>query len=132
MLPDVIACYDNLNVKYEPLKLIKPQFEIPLPSLQLAVFSPAFSELPTPPLELFDLDEAFSSDRLQLTQLTNKCLAIAEEKRMPNSEKELEYFVLECGRILKVFHGTDTISAKEVLNIMCTQIAQYKKIDRDE
>lgn len=39
LLPDVIACYDQLNVKYEPLKLIKPQFEIPLPPLQLAVSS---------------------------------------------------------------------------------------------
>lgn len=37
LLPDVIACYDQVNVKYEPLKLIKPQFEIPLPPLQLAV-----------------------------------------------------------------------------------------------
>lgn len=37
MLPEVIACYDQLSVKYEPLKLIKPQFEIPLPPLQLAV-----------------------------------------------------------------------------------------------
>lgn len=39
LLPDVIACYEQVNVKYEPLKLIKPQFEIPLPSLQLAVNS---------------------------------------------------------------------------------------------
>lgn len=37
LLPEVISCYDQLNIKYEPLKLIKPQFEIPLPPLQLAV-----------------------------------------------------------------------------------------------
>lgn len=37
LLPEVISCYQQLNVKYEQLKLIKPQFEIPLPSLQLAV-----------------------------------------------------------------------------------------------
>lgn len=37
LLPDVISCYEQVNVKYEPLKLIKPQFEIPLPSSQLAV-----------------------------------------------------------------------------------------------
>lgn len=37
LLPDVIGCYEQLSVKYEPLRLIKPQFEIPLPSLQLAV-----------------------------------------------------------------------------------------------
>lgn len=37
LLKDVINTYQQLNVKYEPLKIIKPQFEIPLPSLQLAV-----------------------------------------------------------------------------------------------
>lgn len=132
LLPDVIACYERLNVKYESLKLIKPQFEIPLPPLQLAVFVPAFSELSAPPMELFDLDEAFSSDRLQLTQLTNKCLAVAEERKMPANEKDLEYFVLECGRILKVFQNTRTKSAKEILNGMCAQIAQYKKLDRED
>lgn len=132
LLPEVVGCYKHLDVKYEPLKLIKPQFEIPLPSLQLAVFPPAFSELDLPPLELFDLDEAFSTDRLQLTQLTNKCLAVTEENRMPVDEKELEYFVLECGRIVKVFHEAQAVSAKDVLNAMCIQIAQYKKLDRDE
>lgn len=39
LLPEVISCYEQLNIKYEPLKLIKPQFEIPLPPLQLAVRS---------------------------------------------------------------------------------------------
>lgn len=37
LLKDVINTYQQLNVKYEPLKIIKPQFEIPLPALQLAV-----------------------------------------------------------------------------------------------
>lgn len=156
LLPEVISCYEQVNVKYEPLKLIKPQFEIPLPTLQLAVgflqnffqhfiiiichsfpilfqvFPPIFSELSAPPLELYDLDEAFSSDRLQLTQLTNKCLAAAEKSKMPADERELEYFIIECGRILKVFNDAQTLNAKEILNIMCTQIAQYKKLDRDD
>lgn len=37
LLRDVIKIYDKLGVQYEPLKIIKPQFEIPLPPLQLAV-----------------------------------------------------------------------------------------------
>ena len=37
LLKDVMATYEQLNVKYEALKIIKPQFEIPLPPLQLAV-----------------------------------------------------------------------------------------------
>lgn len=153
LLPDVISCYEQLNIKYEPLKLIKPQFEIPLPPLQLAVicfqfttkrllincyfhilqvFPPVFSELPPPKLELYDLDEAFSSDRLQLAQFTNKCLAAAEKNKSPLNEKELEYFILECGQILKVFNESQKVTAKEVLSIMSTKIAQYKKLDHED
>lgn len=97
----------------------------------LKVFPPVFSELPPPQLELYDLDEAFSSDRLQLTQFTNKCMAAAEKNKTTVDEKELEYFILECGQILKVVNENQKITAKEVLNIMCTQIAQYKKLDHE-
>lgn len=78
------------------------------------------------------MDEAFSSHRLQLTQFTNKCMSIADQEKKTVDEKELEYFILECGQILKVFNENQKINAKEVLNIMCTQIAQYKKLDHDE
>lgn len=37
LLRDVINTYAKLDVQYEQLKIIKPQFEIPLPPLQLAV-----------------------------------------------------------------------------------------------
>jgi len=37
------------------------------------VFPPAFRELPPPPLELFDLDETFSSEKARLAEITNKC-----------------------------------------------------------
>lgn len=37
LLRNVIDLYKQLDVQYEPLKIIKPQFEIPLPPLQLAV-----------------------------------------------------------------------------------------------
>ena len=53
------------------------------------IFPPAFRELPHPPLELFDLDEAFSSEKSRLAQTTNKC-----------SDADLEYFVRECGDIM--------------------------------
>lgn len=98
----------------------------------MQVFSPVFSELPPPQLELYDLDEAFSSDRLQLAQFTNKCLAAAEKSKASINEKELEYFVLECGQILKVFNESQKMTAKEILNIMCTKIAQYKKLDHED
>lgn len=37
------------------------------------VFPPTFRELDAPALELFDLDDQFSSERARLAQLTNKC-----------------------------------------------------------
>ena len=48
-------------------------------------------ELPNPPLELFDLDDEFSQEKVRLAQLTNKC-----------EDGDLEYFVREAGDILGV------------------------------
>lgn len=93
------------------------------------VFQPIFSELQPPALELFDLDEAFSSDRAQLTQLTNKCMAIAEESKIMPDEKELEYFIKECGRILGVHQDGHQMTSKDILYEMCVKIAKYKKLD---
>lgn len=135
LLKDVIVAYEKLELKYEPLRIIKPQFEIPLPPLQLAVFQPVFSDLQSPPCELFDLDEAFSSCKAQITQLTNKCLASAlnEDGKVskPTNEKELEYFIQECGRILNIFQEDQKWPAKDVLHHIGVTIAQYKKIDKD-
>ena len=65
--------FKQLNVKHEPLTLITPQFETPLPPLQPAVFPPQFRELEPPKLDLFDLDEQFSSEKVRIAQQTNKC-----------------------------------------------------------
>lgn len=37
LVPAAIEAYSKLNVKHEPLRLITPQFETPLPPLQPAV-----------------------------------------------------------------------------------------------
>ena len=39
----------------------------------MQVFPPSFHELPPPALDLFDLDEHFSSERVRVAQITNKC-----------------------------------------------------------
>ncbi len=65
--------FTTLNVKHDQLTLITPTFETPLPPLQPAVFPPQFRELPAPALDLFDLDEQFSSEKARLAQITNKC-----------------------------------------------------------
>lgn len=143
-LKDVIGTYEKLNIQYEPLKIIKPQFEIPLPPLQLAIFPPVFSELPIPSLELFDLDESFSTERTKLTQLTSKCLASALKKKKRErvegggeNNNELKYYVIECGRILGVNQSDDPVqrstpaSANELLYRIALKIANYKKLDRE-
>ena len=46
------------------------------------MFPPQFRNLDDPKLELFDLDEAFSSEKSRLAQITNKC-----------GEEDLEYYI---------------------------------------
>ena len=67
LVPEVIDLYDKLHVKHEILGIIPPQFETPLPPLQLAVFDPIIKDFPVPNLELFDLDEQFASEKIKLS-----------------------------------------------------------------
>lgn len=59
----VFITYLLTDIKHEPLTLIIPEFETPMLGLQPAVFPPIVKELPPPPLELFDLDEEFASEK---------------------------------------------------------------------
>lgn len=63
LVPEALELYNQLNVKHETLGIIPPQFETPLPPLQLAVFDPIIKDFPNPNLELFDLDEQFASEK---------------------------------------------------------------------
>uniref|UniRef100_A0A8D2GI58 Intraflagellar transport 52 n=1 Tax=Urocitellus parryii TaxID=9999 RepID=A0A8D2GI58_UROPR len=120
-LPKVIKAHEQLNVKHEPLQLIQPQFETPLPALQPAVFPPSFRELPPPPLELFDLDETFSSEKARLAQITNKC-----------TEEDLEFYVRKCGDILGVTSKLpkDQQDAKHILEHIFFQVVEFKKLNQ--
>ncbi|KAL7843350.1 hypothetical protein AOLI_G00248620 [Acnodon oligacanthus] len=121
-LPSVIRAYKQLNVKHEPLQLITPQFETPLPPLQPAVFQPAFRDLPPPMLDLFDLDETFSSEKVRLAQLSNKC-----------TEDDLEFYVRKCGDILGVTGKLDKEKrdAKHILEHIFFQVVEFKKLNQE-
>jgi intraflagellar transport protein 52 len=97
--------------------------------LFLQVFPPSFRELPPPNLELFDLDEAFSSERSHLAQLANKCLSGGDSG---NDEADLEYFIRECGGVLGVGGGNPVtgleLDARQVLHNVSLHIAEFKKI----
>uniref|UniRef100_A0A3P9PWU6 Intraflagellar transport 52 homolog (Chlamydomonas) n=1 Tax=Poecilia reticulata TaxID=8081 RepID=A0A3P9PWU6_POERE len=112
--------FKQLNVKHEPLQLITPQFETPLPQLQPAVFPPALSELPPPMLDLFDLDETFSSEKVRLAQLTNK------------TDDDLEFYVRKCGEILGVTPKLDKEhrDAKHILEHIFFQVVEFKKLNQ--
>ena len=65
LIPEAVSLYEKLEVDHEPLSLIPPQFEQPLPPLQPAVFPPSLREPPPPALDLFDLDEQFASEKVR-------------------------------------------------------------------
>ncbi|GMS79003.1 hypothetical protein PENTCL1PPCAC_1178, partial [Pristionchus entomophagus] len=125
--PKVLKVYDELNVKADRLSFIAPTFEVPILRLQPAVFPPIFRELPPPELELFDLDEMFSSREVRMTQLFHKC-----------EEKDLEYFVREAGDALDINSSLapGDRNARRILERMLHHLIEYKKDDdsmpRDE
>ncbi|KAM9859554.1 intraflagellar transport protein 52 homolog isoform 1-T2 [Aulostomus maculatus] len=121
-LPQVISAYKQLNVKGEPLQLITPQFETPLPQLQPAVFPPALSDLPPPMLDLFDLDEEFSSEKVRLAQITNKC-----------TDDDLEFYIRKCGEIVGVTPKleNDQRDAKHILEHILFQVVEFKKLNQE-
>jgi len=85
------------------------------------VFPPSFQELTPPALDLFDLDEHFSSERVRIAQITNKC-----------SDEDLEYYVRECGEILGVTSklSPDCRTAKHILEHIFAQIVEFKKFNQ--
>ncbi|CAC5367223.1 unnamed protein product, partial [Mytilus coruscus] len=123
LVPKSIKAYEQLHTKHEPLTLITPQFETPLPPLNPAVFPPQFRELPPPCLDLFDLDEQFSSEKVRLAQQTNKC-----------TDEDLEYFTRECGDILAVTTKlpADARDAKHILEYVFAQVVEFKKLNQEQ
>ena len=120
LVPEASALYDRLGIKKAPLTLIPPQFEAPLPPLRMAAFPPALHEPPPPPLELFDLDEAFASQASKLGALAARC----------SGEGDIEYFVLEAARLLGLSSaaqmGCGAAAARAVLADAFSQVVRFK------
>eukprot|EP00439_Symbiodinium_sp_Y106_P080458 s660_g19.t1 len=127
-----VKLYHQLGVKHEPLTLIPPQFETPMPALQPAVFPPCLREPPPPSLDLFDLDmgpelpdEQFASERVRLAQLTNKC-----------TDDDLDFYIRQAGEILGVSHklGDKRSSkdpAKKIVEYIFKELVGFKKMNQD-
>ncbi|MCQ2821504.1 MAG: GldG family protein [archaeon] len=119
LVPEAIELYEKLNVKHEVLSIIPPQFETPLPPLQLAVFDPIIRDFPVPNLELFDLDEQFAGEKTKLAQATNKC-----------TDEDLEYYILQCSDILGISGKIENKNdPKAVLAYVMKEVVKYKKLN---
>lgn len=126
-VPKVLEAYEFMKIKHEPLKLIPPQFDLPLPPLQPAVFPPSFRDLSVPALDLFDLEDAFGSERTRLAQLANKCMTTSfEGKNNKETVADIEYFLLEARAILNV--RSDNEDAAGVLYTVLSTVSEFKKI----
>ena len=120
LVPEAIELYDKLNVKHEILSIIPPQFETPLPPLQLAVFDPIIKDFQVPNLELYDLDEQFANEKIKLAQVTNKC-----------NDEDLEYYIKECSDILGISGKLDNKDdPKAVLAYVMKELINYKKLNQ--
>ncbi|KAJ3272210.1 Intraflagellar transport protein 52 [Terramyces sp. JEL0728] len=121
LIPQAVHLYGHLGLKHEPLTLIQPQFETPLPPLEPAVFPPILQEIPPPALDLFDLDEHFASEKAKLAQLTNKC-----------TDDDLEYYMRECGQILGLMEKLEPEKqdARHVLDHVFKSIVNWKKLNQ--
>lgn len=118
-IPEVVETCKKLNMKHEPLTLIAPEFQAPLPPCLPATFEPTHREPPPPSLDLFDLDEHFASERVRLSQLTNKC-----------QSEDLEFFITESAEIMgvtKKLRSPRNKDPRALLDHIFRQVLQYKK-----
>ena len=74
-----------------------------------------------PALDLFDLDDCFSSEKVRLAQLTNKC-----------NDDDLEYYIRECGAIVGITNKLDKgkRSGKDILEHVFRKVVEFKKLNQ--
>ena len=73
-------------------------------------------------MELFDLDEAFSSEKSRLAQITNKC-----------SDEDLDYFIREGADIMGITQNlpVQAHDSKHILEYIVTHIVEFKKLNQE-
>jgi intraflagellar transport protein 52 len=121
LIPDAVALYTELGVFKKPLQLIAPQFITPTPKLHPAVFPPNLRELPPPPLELFDLEEAFVSPQTKLNALLSRCGG--------GSPDDLQRFIKEGARICGVVaDGGEEVEKDGTMSADAALLAVFKKM----
>jgi len=123
LIPEAVALRKLLRMGEKPLDLITPQFELVQPALTPAVFPVIMKEPQAPPLELFDLDSDFASERNRLAQLTNRCKL-----------EDLEYYITEAAQIVEPNEQMDRTGensaedCKKCIFHMMSQIVNWRKL----
>lgn len=118
---DVGRAFEEFQIEKRSLQMIRPHFETPLPPLEPAVFAPVFRALTKPELELYDLDNEFSSIPNKLTKLANKC-----------ENKDMGFFIRESAIILGLnFVPKDTQQMKEIVYNLANTIDAYRKVNNE-
>ncbi|KAL1115230.1 hypothetical protein AAG570_007261 [Ranatra chinensis] len=129
IVPDIVRAYDILNLKHEPLGLIPPEFNIPLPRLKMAVYPPVFRDPADPPLELFDLEEEFSDDQNQLAEAANRSLTTVG--KTTETVAQVEEFIDTCASILGLAGASTPGEGRknpfDVLYEVAAEISEFKK-----
>ncbi|KAH7279594.1 hypothetical protein KP509_37G025800 [Ceratopteris richardii] len=130
LVPEVINLYKRLGVRAGPLTLIAPEFETPTPPLLPAVFPPFLREPPSPPLDLFNLDDCFAPPSVHLARLTNRCKVADQE--------DLIYYIKESAFIMGIKTEaladqaqSDEGKAKAILSSIMKKIFEMKKLSEN-
>lgn len=123
LFAEISDVYQKLHIPINQLSLIKPNFETPLPALKPATFPPVFREPDGPEVELFDLDEALSSQRVRLAQITNRC--------RPDEITDLEYMLTMSGEALGINKDVKNKDPINILRHIFNRVRDYKMESQD-
>jgi len=123
LFAEISDVYQKLHIPINQLSLIKPNFETPLPALKPATFPPVFREPDGPEVELFDLDEALSSQRVRLAQITNRC--------RPDEITDLEYMLTMSGEALGINKDLKNKDPISILRHIFNKVRDYKMESQD-
>jgi intraflagellar transport protein 52 len=121
-ITDTQQLAQTLGLKNEPLETVAPQFDTALPPLTPAVYPPQMKDPPGPVLELFDLDDAFSSSKTRLAQLAQRA-----------NPKNAEKFTVQAAKILgilsKLPEGKQ--NGRGVLEYVFAQVVRWKRTTQE-
>jgi intraflagellar transport protein 52 len=121
-IPETQQLAQTLGLKNEPLETVAPQFDTALPPLTPAVYPPQMKDPPGPALELFDLDDAFSSSKTRLAQLAQRA-----------NPKNAEKFTVQAAKILGILPKlpAEKQTGRGVLEYVFAQVVRWKRPNQD-